>query len=178
MIASLHQLLKEQGYTLIQNKEITSISRSKAGPLILMSIFIFIGGLTIYISLDNSHSYAHFIGLAIIAIPFAYDTLRYPSFIRMEPYKQELMLRKGFFISKKYNFHQIESIDVDEDVLSGDTSPFKEGNKDYIYSFWVTIDGKKHKLLKIQYRKAMDEEVKTFIDFFDKVLNSKTTLIR
>ena len=173
MISSMNQLLKEQGYTLMGGMDKTTISRSLTGSLIMLIIFTIIGGLTIYISLEIGHSYAHFIGLAIMVIPFTLDRTRFPNLIAIDKERMELKLRSGFFFSKTFSFLDVKDIHVDEQVLSSDTSPFKEGNKDYVYSFYLSDQSKKHKLLQVQYRKAMDEEVKTFIDFFDKALNHK-----
>lgn len=172
MIASINQLLKEQGYTLMGGVNKTTISRSVTGSLIMLLIFTLVGGFTVYISLSIGHSYAHFIGLAIMAIPFTLDKRRFPNLIAIDPERKELRLRSGFFFKKTFSFVDVKDVHVDEQVLHSDTSPFKEGNKDYVYSFYLSDQSKKHKLLRIQYRKAMDEEVKTFIDFFDKALNS------
>ncbi len=173
MIASLNQLLKEQGYNLVNGMDKTIISRSITGSLILLIIFTIVGGLTVYISLDLGHSYAHFIGFGIMVIPYAIDKKRFPNLVSFDPAKKEIRLRSGFFFKKVFSYDQIKDIVVDESVLSSDTSPFKEGNKDYIYSFYLNDQSSQHKLLRIQYRKPMDEEVKVFIEFFDRAVNAK-----
>ena len=171
MIASLNQLLKEQGYTLISGMDRTTITRSITGSLVMILIFTIIGGLTIYISLDVGHSYAHFIGLVIMILPYTIDKRRFPNLVVFDQKRKEVRLRSGFFFKKTLTFTDIKDVFVDESVLSSDTSPFKEGNKDFIYSFYLTEPSKKHKLLRLQYRRAMEEEVKAFMDFFDKSLN-------
>ncbi|MBV6643000.1 MAG: hypothetical protein KI791_19945 [Cyclobacteriaceae bacterium] len=171
MIASLNQLLKEQGYTLNSGMDSTIITRSITGSLVMILVFTIIGGLTIYISLDVGHSYAHFIGFALMLIPYTIDKRRFPNLVVFDRNRKEVRLRSGFFFKKTLTFNEVIDVFVDESVLSSDTSPFKEGNKDYIYSFYLTEPSKKHKLLRLQYRKAMDEEVKAFMDFFDKSLN-------
>ncbi len=176
MVASMNQLLKEQGYTLIGGVNKTTISRSVTGSLIMLLIFTFIGGLTIYVSLKIGHSYAHFIGLAIMVIPFTLDKKRFPNLIAIDQDRRELKLRSGFFFTRTLDFRDVKDVYVDEQVLDSDTSPFKEGHKDYIYSFYLSDQSKKHKLLRVQYRKAMDEEVKAFIDFFDKTINNKRSV--
>lgn len=173
MIASLNQLLKEQGYTLIKGGDKTLLTRSITGSLILLLIFNIVGGLIIYISLQMGHSYAHFIGLGIMMIPFTIDKRRFPNLISFDSVRKELNLRSGFFFKKTFSYNQVKDIVVDEQVLSSDTSPFKEGNKDYVYSFYLSDQTAKHKLMRIQYRKPMDEEVKAFMDFFDKALNAR-----
>ncbi|XOV91351.1 MAG: hypothetical protein ACFHWX_14175 [Bacteroidota bacterium] len=175
MIASLTQLLKEQGYTYNRSGDKTLITRSITGSLIMLLMFTIVGGLTVYVSLDFGHSYAHFIGLAIMAVPFTIDKGRFPNLIMIDAERKEVRLRSGFFFKKAFSFLDIKDLFVDEQVLHSDTSPFKEGNKDYVYSFYLSDQTKKHKFLRIQYRKSMDEEVKAFIDFFDKALNSRST---
>ena len=67
---------------------------------------------------------------------------------------------------------------VDEAVLSSDTSPFKEGNQDFIYSFYFEIGKTRKNLLSLSYRIESSDKAQIVFDYFYSILGlSKANLV-
>ena len=169
---TLHDVFKENGYKLTTYKSISVIrKRNSTGSIgfvlsILVGLILLTFGL--YIGL---HAATVLSGFFFIGFPILFDRWRYPRIIIIDQESAELILRSGFTYTRKFRLSDISGINVDEAILTSDTSPFKDGYQDFIYSFQLMIASHKIKFIKFLFRKDSADEVSGVFEYLNQQLS-------
>ncbi len=171
----LSELLGEHGYLIVNRGEMLTVKKKSPTFIVMAVLSILAGIFTFYLSLVMILDYRIILlGFLFIGLPFIYERWKYPNQITFDENEKSLTLKSGLAYSQKLRFDDITSLEVDESVVTSDTSPFKDGYQDFIYDFKLIVGRTKLKLINVMFRKASDDEIKQIASFFSEKLQLKT----
>ena len=128
---------------------------------------IALGILVLWLSVVFSYKLV-LLGIPLVVWPFVSDQWRFPKTINFDLSQQSVQLSRFGKVVNRIEFSRIQEIGVDAQILTTDVSPFKEGFREYGYSFYVLDDkGKKWRLFRLRFRDEKDEEMKGIIHFLN-----------
>lgn len=165
-LQGISQIFKESGYSIADQLHTRIIEKRGSGGIIGFIISLFIGLVLLSYGLFYGLHYTTVIsGFFFVGFPFLYDRWKYPRKIIIDHENDSLDLISGVTYRRSYRLSDISGLNVDENVLSSDTSPFKEGYRDFIYSFGLNVANSEIKFIKLLYRKESDSKIEEIFNF-------------
>lgn len=166
---SIQHTLYDLGYNtdFLMNQSVFT----KRGLNLPLFISILLGCVTLALGIIINY-YFILLAILLIGLPFVYDDWRFPKTVDFDYHNELLKIKKSSFRQHEMEYESIDKIFYEKSVLSGQVSRFQEGNKDYVFKFYVKLKvGTNHRLLIVKTRKDIAEqmqELQKFLNFSSK----------
>ena len=109
----------------------------------------------------------------LILFVILFERKKFPTRIIFNSSEKSLALFTNDLMSTKLQFDDIEDMVLERIIENTSASPFKESNKKFVYSFMVLDrSDMKHKMIKFESYKNMDEEMRELAIFFNDLTES------
>lgn len=172
----LSDVFQENGYLMTNGPFICVIKKKSYSGVVGFFLSVLIGVILVTVGLRiGLHFTTVLSGLFFIGFPILYDRWRYPNKIIIDHEHNELKLICGFTYTQTFRISDITGLNVDEAILSSDTSPFKDGYQDFIYSFGLNIANTKVRFVKFLFRKQSETTVAEIFKYLSNQLQLQKT---
>ena len=100
------------------------------------------------------------LGIILIGMPLVYDDWKFPKKVDFDYHNNLLKIKQSIFRKFEISYENINDIFLEHEVLRGQVSRFQEGNKDYVYKFFLkSKNGKVYRLISLKTRKDIMPQV-------------------
>ncbi len=124
----------------------------------MLALLAIVGSFLIFLGTKDL-SFALF-GILMLLFPVLYDRWKFPERLVFNPKERSILIHKNWLSVKPVLYSDIQELYAEKNSLWSDVSAFREGNRDYIYAFHIREkSGKRHRLLRLQFRGEMDSDV-------------------
>ncbi|MFT4834580.1 MAG: hypothetical protein ACI83W_000024 [Marinoscillum sp.] len=169
--SEVNELLKENGYLVSQKGGFTHIRRAGSSKKLMFVLSSALGlSLILFTILGDLSDEYGYVGILILVLPLITQRWKAPHEMIIEP-EVRLTLLSGVSFKRIIKLANISSLEVDENILTSDVSPFKDGYRDFIYNFNLITNGKSRTILSLTFRKESAEEVKSVFEFLSSLLS-------
>lgn len=111
------------------------------------------------------------LGLMITFGPWIFLNWRFPSMVAINEQLANLTIYNSLTGRKIYPFELINDFAVESYTRHAFVSPFEEGNKEYIYEFYVRLKSiENKKLFRIVSRERIDKTMQELVKYLDDLL--------
>lgn len=168
------EFFKENNYCFKEDNSSIEITKNQFGRILRFIIFNFIGVILLIGAVLNDFNLSMILaGFMFGGIGLLLDRKGYPFQIRFDKSAETVALKHGLTYQRSMTFSEISSLLVDESVLHGDTSPFKEGYQDFNYSFFLQTPKQKIKLIRFSFRKESSAQIQPLFEHLSLALKLK-----
>lgn len=169
--SEVNELLKENGYLVSQKGGFTKIRKAGSSKKLMFVISSALGlSLILFTILGDLSDEFGYVGILILVLPLITQRWKAPHEMIVEP-EVRVTLLSGVSFKRIIKITNISSLEVDENILTSDVSPFKDGYQDFKYNFKIIVDGKGQTILSLIFRKESAEEVKGVFEFLSSLLS-------
>ena len=162
---AIKRTFEENGYKVSLNDDEIVIRKRHSSMAIILYVLLCVFALPLIFADIRMTLFL----VLLVGFPFIYRRWMMPRKVIIS--KLDHMITVGRNEGTEIAFDNIKGIEVDEDILSSDVSPFKEGNQDFVYVFKIkTLEDKVIRLFDLEFRKPMHELIKTIFDYFDSAI--------
>jgi len=158
----------ETPYKLSRTNNLLYIT-TKSSYLFYIILFILLPFILI-ISISITLEFLIFL-IPILSLPFINDGWKFPSRVKFDSNHRIVTLFRPFFLWRTMDYKEINNVVVSKTVQSSGTSPFEDGNKDFIYRIYLLLNNDhSYRLIKIKTRKEIPEKINGIIEFIQQLI--------